>query len=351
MKSKLLLALILLIAATGTKAEDLRKLLSLSGNWMFSIGDDMQWASPAYDDSKWDRINVPDKWEDQGYEDYNGYAWYRKEFRPADIPKNVQVILMLGRIDDADAVYLNGKLLARSGDFPPYPETAYDRTRRYVIPDGLLKEDAENVIAVRVYDGQQDGGIVDGPVGLFYDADVEFMNLNLTGKWKIHAGDNKEWKEPGFNDNDWKRIQVPSEWETGPLHNYDGYAWYRVNFRVPANFTGSTLYLSLGKIDDVDDVYLNGKYIGSVYDIRTNHRHWGDGWEWNVRRVYKISGSWLKPGEINNIAVRVYDGQGAGGIYQGPVGIMSPENYRRFKDKHPDDDSFWYYIFRDFYER
>jgi hypothetical protein len=350
MKSKLLLFTLLLGFSLSSHGEDLRKLFSLSGSWMFTIGDDMHWASPAFDDSKWDRINVPDAWENQGYRDYNGYAWYRRTFRPADIPENVQVILVLGRIDDADAVYLNGKLLAGSGSFPPNPVSAYDRTRKYSIPGGLLKEDAENVIAIRVYDSQLEGGIVSGPVGLFYDGDTELLNLNLTGRWKIHKGDNREWKEPGLDDNDWKRIQVPSEWENGPLPNYDGYAWYRVNFRVPANFMSGPLYLSLGKIDDVDDVYLNGKYIGSVYDLKRNSEFRGEGWEWNVRRLYKINSSWLKPGETNTLAIRVYDGQGAGGIYEGPVGIMSPDNYRRFRDRHRNDESFWNFFFNEIFD-
>ena len=36
----------------------------------------------------------------------------------------------------------------------------------------------------------------------------------------------------------------------------------------------------------------------------------------------------------NTIAVRVYDGQGLGGIYEGPVGIMSADNYHIYKNKH-----------------
>ena len=32
----------------------------------------------------------------------------------------------------------------------------------------------------------------------------------------------------------------------------------------------------------------------------------------------------------NTLAIRVYDGQGSGGIYEGPVGIMSTENYREY---------------------
>ena len=346
MKSNLLALCLLALLSfnTNSHAEDLRRLVSLSGTWMFSIGDDMAWAAPDFDDSDWDRISVPDSWESQGYADYNGYAWYRKKFQTVSFPKNSQVILVLGRIDDADAVYLNGKLLGKNGIFPPYPETAYDRVRKYPIPDGMLNENGENVIAIRVYDSQLDGGIVHGPVGIFYDSDTEFLNLNLTGKWRIHEGDDKEWRNTDFNDSDWKRILVPSAWENTALSEYDGYAWYRVHFRVPENFPAKDLYLTLGKIDDVDDVYLNGKYVGSVYDLKRRH-DWGEGWEYSIRRLYKIDGSLLKPGQLNTLAVRVYDGQGVGGIYEGPVGFMSESNYHRYKDKHRNEGSFWDFLF------
>jgi sialate O-acetylesterase len=259
-------------------------------------------------------------------------------------------VLVLGRIDDEDAVYLNGKLLGKNGTFPPYPETAYDRLRKYPIPDGYLNENGENVIAIRVYDSEADGGIVAGPIGLFYDSDTELLNVNLTGKWRINEGDNKEWRNPAFNDSNWKRILVPSAWEGSALGEYDGYAWYRVHFRIPDNFKpGNDLYLMLGKIDDVDDVYLNGKYVGSVYDIK-RRRDWGDGWEWNVQRAYRIQGSLLKPGELNVLAIRVYDGQGAGGIYEGPVGFMTEKNYHLYKDKHHNEGTFWDFLFYKVFE-
>src|SRR5664279_4895046 len=87
-----------------------------------------------------------------GYNDYNGYAWYRKSFKMNDIPLNTSIYLMLGRIDDADEVYLNGTEIGKSGKFPPDFKTAYDRVRKYIIPSDLLKENGENVISVKVYD-------------------------------------------------------------------------------------------------------------------------------------------------------------------------------------------------------
>jgi sialate O-acetylesterase len=354
MKTKLYyfssLTVLFFLIGFSANAEDLRKIVSLSGYWKFSIGDDSKWASPAYDDSGWDQISVPGKWEEQGYNDYNGYAWYRRSFRMKETPDGATLILMMGRIDDADEVYLNGKQIGKSGKFPPNFLTAYDRTRKYIIPAEDLNKDGENLISVRVYDSYLDGGITDGPTGIYVDEDVELLNLNLSGNWKFQTGDNRNWKATDFNDEDWKSIFVPSVWENQGYEDYDGYAWYRMKFTLPQNLKAGDLYISLGKIDDVDDVYLNGEHIGNVYDLR-KHSYWNNGWEYNARRIYKIPENSLKRTGINTLAVRVYDGQGLGGIYEGPIGIMSAENCRKYRNKHHNSEnssSFWEYIYNKF---
>jgi sialate O-acetylesterase len=337
---------IFILLGASARSEDLRKIVSLSGSWKFSIGDDSKWASPAYDDSDWDQIIVPGQWENQGYNDYNGYAWYRKSFRVREVLPNTTIYLILGRIDDADEVYLNGKEIGKSGKFPPNFLTAYNRSRKYIIPSGYLKKDEENVISVKIYDSYLEGGIVDGPVGIYYDEDIDLLSLNLSGKWKFHTGNNKTWKSAELDDNDWVSINVPMVWENEGYEDYDGYAWYRLEFNLPQNFITGDLYLSLGKIDDIDDVYLNGEYVGNVYDLRKKSFYRGSGWEYDARRIYKIPEGLLKRNGLNTIAVKVYDGQGLGGIYEGPIGIMSSDNYKRYKNRyHNDNRTFWEYMF------
>ena len=341
--------MLFIILCLSANAEDLRKIVSLSGSWKFSIGDDSKWANPTYDDSGWDQITVPGKWEDQGYNDYNGYAWYRKTFKVNGIPANTTIYLMMGRIDDVDVVYLNGKEIGRNGTFPPNFVTAYDRERKYVIPADYLKDGSDNVISVKVYDTYDAGGITDGPTGIYYDEDNELLSLNLNGYWKFQTGDNKNWKSPEFNDEAWKSLNVPATWESQGYDEYDGYAWYRLKFTLPKDFDKGELYLSLGKIDDIDDVYLNGERIGTVYDLRKKS-YYNSGWEYSMRRTYKIPENLMNRNGSNTIAVRVYDGQGLGGIYEGPVGIMTADNYHIYKKKHHSDSysysyrSFWGFV-------
>ena len=353
MKTKLnklfLFSLFVLISCTTSNGSDLRKIVSLEGSWKFSIGDDSKWANPSFDDSDWDQLTVPGDWESQGYNDYNGYAWYRKSFNVKDIPENTMIYLLMGQIDDADVVYMNGTEIGKSGKFPPDFKTAYDQERRYIIPVGLLRKNEANIISVKVYDSFATGGITDGEIGLYIDEDNELLNLNLSGKWKFHTGNDKDWKSHDMNDDDWKTVNVPSPWENEGYEDYDGYAWYRLEFTLPQNFVQGELYLSMGKIDDLDDVYLNGQHIGNVYDLKRHSFSNINGWEYTIPRIYKIPEGALKKTGRNTIAVKVYDGQGLGGIYEGPVGIMSAENSRRYKNKQHDDvhwnGSFWDYVY------
>ena len=168
-----------------------------------------------------------------------------------EIPANTAIYLILGHIDDVDLVYINGKEVGKSGNFPPDFKTAYDRTRKYIIPPEYLKEDAENVICVKVYDSYLDGGIVEGPTGIYTDLENDLLNLNLSGKWKFHTGNDKSWKSPDFNDDDWNKINVPSVWENQGYEDYDGYAWYRLQFNLPQSFITGDLFLALNEHTDL----------------------------------------------------------------------------------------------------
>jgi cephalosporin-C deacetylase-like acetyl esterase len=158
MKYKLLI-LALVLGYTQISAQNL-----LTPQWKFKTGDDVQWAKPETDDSEWKEIIGGIAWESQGYENYDGFAWYRKKvFIPSSLKKQATqqegFILTLGRIDDADFTYLNGELLAKTGDLPPTYKIAYDKERKFVIPVSKIKWDADNLIAVRVYDGGGFGGM------------------------------------------------------------------------------------------------------------------------------------------------------------------------------------------------
>jgi Glycosyl hydrolases family 2, sugar binding domain len=95
--------------------------IDLIEDWRFKpdperVGVDQNWASPELSDTDWAPMRAGVRWEDQGFPDVDGYAWYR---RHVDIPadwKGKPVWLYLGALNDAGAVYCNGQLINTYGD-------------------------------------------------------------------------------------------------------------------------------------------------------------------------------------------------------------------------------------------
>ncbi|MDP4239037.1 MAG: acetylxylan esterase [Bacteroidota bacterium] len=143
----------------------------IDNKWQFSIGDSLTWKERGYNSSTWKIIKSGRSWEEQGYANYDGFAWYRK---PVFISNRLQketikqggFILNLGTIDDADQIYFNGKLIGETGKLPPNYVGAYDKIREWTISPKDIRWNQENIIAVRVYDGGGNGGIAGSEVSL-----------------------------------------------------------------------------------------------------------------------------------------------------------------------------------------
>ncbi len=330
-------AILFVVAAlqiTPVRAADTHRLLNLRGHWKFNLGDSAAWCDPKFDDEDWSEIYVPSQWEEEGYPGYDGYAWYRKHFRASSSWGGEDLQLELGFIDDVDEVYLNGKLVGGTGSFPPEYESAYNIERRYSISAGLLKGDGDNVIAVRVYDDHGGGGIVDGRVGIYELKYYVDPDVYLPKTWKFKTGDNMAWKDPGYSDASWRRIRVPAAWETQGFKGYDGYAWYRVKFSVPDRFEGDRLIMLVGKIDDYDEVYLNGTRIGKTGPMPKYKMSRNNSDDYLHDRAYTIPSGLLRFGAENVLAVRVYDAWQVGGIYEGPLGLVTRQRYRTRNYRH-----------------
>jgi hypothetical protein len=326
----LITALIFLFSQTGkaNPAEDNLVLLkNLTGRWQFSIGINNEWISPKFDDSNWESIHVPSPWEDQGFNGYNGYAFYRKKIEIPSVYKDRMLYLNMGYIDDVDEVYLNGHKIGASGSFPPNYNTAYNAERIYYIPPEDINFDGSNLIAVKVYDSYDQGGIVSGDIGLYGGKTSVNLDMNLQSLWKFQTGDDLRRKESDFDDSGWPEIFVPAKWEDQGYRDYDGYAWYRKKFTFQVN-NDDKMVLLMGKIDDIDQVYINGVLVGSTGKFPA--KKWDDvstGGEWTAFRGYYIPDGLLRKNQSNVIAVRVLDTGGDGGIYEGPVGIISQTKY------------------------
>jgi sialate O-acetylesterase len=159
-----------------------RKTISVNKNNALKILDkglteNPKWFEAGYAPKGWHNINIPGYWEDQGVKDLNGVVWYRKEI---DVPASMTgkaAKVFLGRIVDADVLYINGKQVGYTTYM--YPQ------RRYTVPVDLLKP-GKNILVVKVTNTNGKGGFVpDKPYCLFADTDT----IDLKGTWQYKVGE------------------------------------------------------------------------------------------------------------------------------------------------------------------
>ncbi len=165
MKSKLFIMLTVIIALAGCQQSNVPKTIDLSESWKFSpdtnnIGDKEKWYSVDYDDSQWKIIDAGQRWENQGYPDLDGYAWYRKT---VDIPadwKGKDIWIKFGGVNDAYDLFVNGRKVSSFGEAnigfagkPSFTEVGKE-----------IKPGESNLIAIKVNDWGNSGGLWHLPV-------------------------------------------------------------------------------------------------------------------------------------------------------------------------------------------
>ncbi len=113
------------------------------------------------------------------------------------------------------------------------------------------------------------------------------------------------WADSGLDDSSWNTMSLPQLWEDAQLKGLDGVVWFRKSVQIPPDGVKEGLELGLAKIDDSDQVWVNGKMVGGMKQ------------SYNEIRRYRVDADDLHPG-INVITVRVEDTGGGGGIYGNP---------------------------------
>jgi sialate O-acetylesterase len=91
---------------------------------------------------------------------------------------NKKLIFMAGRIDDDDRFYINGELIAQTGNYEGGANTEmYTEFRNYFIPENVIKP-GENTVTIKVYDRMGEGGILEGNVGFItQEKFIEYWNM------------------------------------------------------------------------------------------------------------------------------------------------------------------------------
>jgi beta-galactosidase len=232
---------------------------AVTGQWRFHPGDNnASWKARELDDSSWQQVTLPDNWEHHsGYTENNVYGWFRRRI---EIPVDCQgkdFDLLLGRIDDVDEVWLNGERIGGTGSFPPDYRTAWDTERRYRVSASLVRGDGTDVLAVRVFDGNGNGGI--------YTAGMKTIRIGPFDPSESEGGNT-----------------------TGNV--LGGIGWYRKHFTV--NETDKLVVVRFDGVYMNAEVWINGHRLG-------DHPHGYTSFEFDLR-------PYLNPaGQDNLLAVRV----------------------------------------------
>ena len=132
----------------------------------------------------------------------------------------------------------------------------------------------------------------------------------VTGAWRFQKGDDAKWSARAFDDHSWEKVTLPAAWEKHSNYTEDNvYGWFRRTIDIPEELKGKDFDLLLGRIDDVDEVFLNGERIGGRGSFPPNYQTaYGD------ERRYRVLASQVRGDGSDVLAVRVFDGAGGGGM-------------------------------------
>lgn len=142
------------------------------------------WETEGLDDAGWGTIELPQMWEQAGITElgnFNGIVWFRRTFELTAVQARAPMQLKLERIDERDAVWVNGKLVG--ADVDP------NEFRDYTVPADVLHAGA-NTIAIRVLDERGSGGFrahADRPNNFAVVA-KDGSIVPLGGTWKFKTG-------------------------------------------------------------------------------------------------------------------------------------------------------------------
>jgi len=173
------------------------------------------WSNFELDTADWGIMNIPGYWANTELGAVNGVVWFRKEIQLTSDMAGKQARLNLGRIVDADSVFINGNFIGTTSyQYPP---------RWYTVPANVLKE-GNNTIVVRVISNSGKGGFVlDKP----YTLTVGNTTIDLKGVWHYKLGA----RMPPLGSQTFIRWKPMGLYNAmiAPLRNYNikGVIWYQ----------------------------------------------------------------------------------------------------------------------------
>ena len=105
----------------------------------------------------------------------------------------------------------------------------------------------------------------------------------------------------------WEKQEVGKQWKKEHGKDYDGLAWYRTRFKLPAGAEGKRLFLFFGAVDEGATVWLNGQLVGEHPFVKPSD--WYSSFEMEISEQVRFD----RP---NVLVVLVEDRSGLGGVWK-----------------------------------
>ncbi len=123
-------------------------------------------------------------------------------------------------------------------------------------------------------------------------------SIDVSRGWRFTTGDDQSYKNIDCDDSRWFPTDLPARLSPDKKRYV---FWLRKKAVVPDEYRGREIAISLGKIWDADETYFNGVKIGESGSEPPN-------WQsmWNYDRYYHIPSPFIRYGDVNVIAVRMY---------------------------------------------
>lgn len=99
-----------------------------------------------------------------------------------------------------------------------------------------------------------------------FDASPAGGPVSISAPWRFSLGDDSRWANPDFDDSKWPLLRIDKEWSKQGYVGLSGYAWYRLNVKLPES--REPLALGLDRVGSAMEVYADGQLIGVLGRMR-----------------------------------------------------------------------------------
>ncbi|CAD0000935.1 sugar-binding domain-containing protein [Flavobacterium chungangense] len=185
---KILLPVLLFSCLSATSQISFGDSKKINDNWKFNLQDTPDAQNEAFNDSKWQQVNVPHDWSVKGQLSPTlasctgflpgGIAWYRKSINIPQSKNGEKVYLYFEGVYNRSEVFVNGHSLGKRPN--GYISFTYDATP-------FVKYGGENTISVRVDHSQSADSRWYTGSGIYRNVWVVYANPVHIAQWGVYA--------------------------------------------------------------------------------------------------------------------------------------------------------------------